>query len=38
VSATAIVAGGNALQGVLGGQGFRTVPGGSASPSPTARP
>jgi len=34
VSATAIVAGGNALQGVLGG------PGGArgASPSPTARP
>jgi hypothetical protein len=33
VSATAIVAGGNALQGVLGGQG-RPGP----SPSPTARP
>lgn len=33
VSATAIVAGGNALQGVLGGQGR---PG--SSPSPTARP
>jgi len=34
VSATAIVAGGNALQGILGG------PGGArgASPSPTARP
>ena len=39
VSATAIVAGGNALQGVFGGQGG---PGGtrgaSPSPSPTARP
>jgi hypothetical protein len=34
VSATAIVAGGNALQGVFGGQGQR--PG--ASPSPSARP
>ena len=38
VSATAIVAGGNALQTILGGQG-RTAPGGpAASPSPSARP
>jgi len=39
VSATAIVAGGNALQGLFGGQGglggFRVA---SPSPSPTARP
>jgi len=39
VAATAIVAGGNALQGILGGQGGRTGPGGTgASPSPSARP
>jgi hypothetical protein len=35
VSATAIVAGGNALQGLFGGQGGR---GASPSPSPSARP
>jgi hypothetical protein len=37
LSATAIVAGGNALQGLFGGQG---APGGArgASPSPSARP
>lgn len=39
VAATAIVTGGNALQGILGGQGGRTGPGGTgASPSPSARP
>ena len=43
VSATAIVAGGNALQGLFGGQGGPGGPGGtgrgaSPSPSPTARP
>jgi hypothetical protein len=37
MSATAIVAGGNALQGVLGGG--RTAPGGPGpSPSPSTRP
>src|SRR6266540_692614 len=35
VAATAIVAGGNALQGVFGGQGGR---GASPSPNPSARP
>jgi hypothetical protein len=37
VSATAIVAGGNALQGLFGGQGGRGAS-PSPSPSPTARP
>jgi hypothetical protein len=37
VSATAIVAGGNALQGILGG-GRNPAGGQSASPSPSARP
>lgn len=38
VSATAIVAGGNALQNVLGGQGFRIGPPSGGSPSPSPRP
>jgi hypothetical protein len=40
VSATAIVAGGNALQGLFGGQGGAGGPGrgASPSPSPSARP
>src|SRR5512132_3654899 len=39
VSATAIVAGGNALQGLFGGgQGGPGGPGRGASPSPSARP
>ena len=38
VSATAIVAGGNALQGLFGGQGGPGGAGRGASPSPSARP
>jgi hypothetical protein len=38
VAATAIVAGGNALQGLFGGQGGPGGAGRGASPSPTARP
>jgi hypothetical protein len=38
VSATAIVAGGNALQGLFGGQGGPGGRGASPSPSPSARP
>ncbi len=38
VAATAIVAGGNALQGVFGGQGGAGGGRGGASPSPSARP
>src|SRR6267378_307831 len=38
VSATAIVAGGNALQGLFGGQGGPGGRGASPSPSPSAKP
>jgi hypothetical protein len=38
VSASAIVAGGNALQGLFGGQGGPGGAGRGASPSPSARP
>lgn len=38
LSATAIVAGGNALQGLFGGQGGPGGAGRGASPSPSARP